>query len=269
MSTPAWQERRSTTDAFDRHSACYAEIWGGDPSADVQRREVWRVAAALLTRGDRVLDAGCGAGLDARWLLDQGMRVRAIDASPGMVARTAQRAPEANPIALPVERAPELLREDPRPFDAAILDFGVINCLDPRAACAALAQVLRPGAPLLLVSMPRIAPAWMASALARGRWRRAADRLRAEVEIEVEGVPVRTRYWSAGALESAFSEHFALEDVASLGLLLPPPGSRVAPETLRRLAALEARVRRWPGLRTCGDHVLVVLRRRGAHAGRG
>lgn len=269
MSTPSWQERRSTTVAFDRHSACYADIWGSDPSADVQRREVWRAAAALLGRGDRVLDAGCGVGLDARWLLDQGMRVRAIDASPGMVARTAERAPEARPLALPVERAPELLREDPRPFDAAILDFGVINCLEPRAASEALAQVLRPGAPLLLVSMPRVAPAWIAAALVRGQWRRAADRLRAEVPIEVEGVPVRTRYWSAGALKEAFSAYFALEDVAALGLLLPPPGSRVAPETLRRLAALEARVRRWPGLRAVGDHVLVVLRRRGAAPGRG
>ena len=44
--------------------------------------------AARLSPGARVLDAGCGCGRDARWLLDHGFAVGAFDISREMVAST-------------------------------------------------------------------------------------------------------------------------------------------------------------------------------------
>lgn len=41
--------------------------------------------------GKRVLDAGCGPGAYAEWLLDRGAHVQAIDASPRMVEHTRRR----------------------------------------------------------------------------------------------------------------------------------------------------------------------------------
>lgn len=220
------------------------------------------MADALFPAHARVLDAGSGVGVDARWLLDGGRSVQAIDASPGMVNEARARAPEARPRVLPLERAAELLVEDPRLFDAAILNFGVINCVNLGAAAAALAAVLRPGAPLLVVTMPRVAPGFIASALVHGQLRRALGRLRPAVAVDVEGIAVTTRYRNARDIALAFAPGFALEWREGLGLLLPPPGSRVAPAMLERLAEVEATVRRWPLLRDVGDHVLVVLRRR-------
>lgn len=44
--------------------------------------------ASLLAPGAKVLDAGCGAGRDTRWLLDQGFDVSAFDVSRKMVEAT-------------------------------------------------------------------------------------------------------------------------------------------------------------------------------------
>lgn len=45
-----------------------------------------RAFAASLPRGGHVCDAGCGAGRDAAWLLDQGFEVTGFDISAAMIA---------------------------------------------------------------------------------------------------------------------------------------------------------------------------------------
>ncbi len=57
-----------------------------NPSAWVRR------FAALLPAGARVLDVACGGGRHARWLLDQGVRVTAVDRDTSYVVDLATRA---------------------------------------------------------------------------------------------------------------------------------------------------------------------------------
>ena len=252
----------STASAFDRHSTDYARTWGEDPAAKAQRRAVWQILQRVLPPSGRVLDAGCGVGIDAEWLLAAGHEVVAIDASEGMVAQTAVRAPAAHPRVLSVVHAASLCEDGAPRFDGALLNFGVINCVDPAEAGAALGAVLTEGAPLVLVSMPRLAPASLLRSLAGGHLRQAAARCQPELDIDVAGLPVRTRYWGAGQLSRALSPWFELEHHESLGLLLPPAGSGMSEATVSRLAALEVRLRHLPLLRDMGDHLLLVLRRR-------
>lgn len=244
---------------FDQHASRYAEVWGQDPVAVAQRDVVWALLDRVLPGRARVLDAGCGVGLDARWLLDRGHAVVGLDASGGMLAEARARAPEA-----------ELRRgslDDPDTatglglFDAALLDFGVINCMDPARAAPVLAGLLRSGAPLVVVTMPRLNPTWTLSALMRGRPREALARLSSVAEVPVEGSAVATRYFGAGAVARAMKPWFSLEEQAGLGFLLPPPGTRWPAERLRRLVRVEEQLRRLPLLRAMGDHLLLLLRR--------
>lgn len=244
---------------FDRHAANYAARWGQDPVAQRMRAAVYACAEAAFPRGGRILDAGCGAGIDAAWLVERGYRVVAIDASAGMVAETRSRAPLANARQLPVERADALAAEGP--FDGALLNFGVLNCVDARSAARALAGVLRPGATLIAVPMPRFSPTWTLAQLVRGHPRAAAQRLRREVDVIVEGAPVRTRYLSLSDVQEAFSIYFKLESSGGLGLLLPPPGTRWPAPILDGLTRAEQQIRHLPCLRGWGDHLLVVGRR--------
>ena len=251
--------------AFDAHAARYAEVWGQDPVAQAQRDVVWEALEAALAPGSRVLDGGCGIGLDARWLLDHGHAVVGLDSSRGMLAEARARAPQAE-LRLGALDDPAVLA-GLGSFDAAILDFGVINCLDPARAARVLAGALRPGAPLVVVTMPRVNPTWTLSALAHGRPRAALGRLAREVEVPVEGGWVSTRYLGAGDVARAMSPWFTLEDRAGLGFLLPPPGTRWPAARLARLARLEHRLRRLPLLRAMGDHLLLLLRRAASEQG--
>lgn len=236
--------------------------------ARVLRAAVHELLVHHLPAGGRILDAGCGTGTDAAWLLEQGHEVLAIDAAPGMVAAARARRPDLDARVLAVEAAGAL---GPGRFGGALLDFGVVNLLDLDRALAALARVLRPGAPLVVVSMPRLAPALVLGLLRRGRPGRALERLRGEVEVDVEGAAVRTRYLGRRALRRAGAPWFEEVDALGLGFLLPAPGSAGLgrrPGLLDGLARLETPLRRLPGLRELGDHVAVVLRRRAPQAPR-
>jgi ubiquinone/menaquinone biosynthesis C-methylase UbiE len=56
------------------------------------RHEMWRVLTDLFPPGSRLLDLGCGTGIDAVFLANRGRHVVAVDVSPEMVARTRERA---------------------------------------------------------------------------------------------------------------------------------------------------------------------------------
>lgn len=237
-------------DPFDLHAVAYEQAWGDDPVAQAFRDAVHRVLDRVVPPGSRVLDAGCGIGLDSVHLAESGHDVVAIDASAGMVAFARARGVDAR--VLPLERAGEV-----GPVDAALLDFGVLDCVDPVAAARALARAIRPGGAAVVVPMPRVHPTWVLRSLARGELAAALDRLRPVVEVPVEGVPVRTRYLGGREVAAAFAPWFVVEEQRGLGFMVPPPGSRLGP----LLERVERPLRSLPVLRDMGDHLVMVLRR--------
>ena len=247
-----------TRRAFDRHAFRYQDRWGADPVAQIMRHAVHAALDRHAPPGCRILDAGCGIGLDTAWLADHGRAVVALDASAQMAAHAARAAPSAEVHHLSALDAPALQTT----FDAALLNFGVLNCLPLPAAAQALAAVVRPGGRLLLVPMPRLSPAWMLHRLRHGHPGEALRRLRRTLLIDVEGVAVPTRYLSGPEIRAALRPWFVLREQQSLGLLLPPPGSAPSAARLRRAARLEDRLCRLPLLRELGDHLLMVLERR-------
>src|SRR5947209_8772278 len=56
------------------------------------RHSTWRVLTDLFPPGSRLLDLGCGTGIDAVYLARQGRRILATDISNAMVERTLKRA---------------------------------------------------------------------------------------------------------------------------------------------------------------------------------
>jgi len=200
-------------------------------------------------------------GTDAAWLLARGFQVHGIDASEGMISAARARAGGATFTRLPAESVGSLSG----PFDGALLDFGVINCVDVSRVAAGLSAVLPVGAPLIVVTMPRLAPAWVLGALKRGRVRAVRQRLSATARVDVEGQTVETRYLGGAALRRALRPAFVLEEQRGLGFLLPPPGSRRSEGAVDRLDRIERPLRGLPVVRRMGDHVLLVFRRAGPH----
>lgn len=83
--------RRELADAYDS----VAEAWYA-----AHHEDDWWVSGAerfvgMLPPGPRVLDAGCGAGVKAKWLMDRGAVVVGVDLSAKLVAIARRVEPEA------------------------------------------------------------------------------------------------------------------------------------------------------------------------------
>jgi len=67
------------TDYYGHHYRAYH-----DATADIDPEPFLGPFVRHLTSGDRILDVGCGAGRDLRWLGHKGMRVTGFERSPGL-----------------------------------------------------------------------------------------------------------------------------------------------------------------------------------------
>ncbi|MBW4699897.1 MAG: class I SAM-dependent methyltransferase [Aphanocapsa lilacina HA4352-LM1] len=254
--------------AFDSLSVKYDERYALTAVGCLQRRQVWERIAGLFPPGGRILELGCGTGLDAEYLAGLGMRVLATDIAPAMAAVAARRCRELPAVAVRVLAAEQIgTLEDT--FDGVFSNFAALNCvLDLNAFAAALAARLRPGGAAALVLFGRLCWWEMAGYGLRGRWSEATRRLRpGVVRASIgSGREVAVRYYSPTQVRRAFSPWFCLEARAAVGCAVPPTYFDGFVRARPRLLALGQRVDRavgglWP-FNQCGDHTLYVLRRR-------
>ncbi len=113
----------------------------------------WRklAAAAVVTPGDRVLDAACGTGDLALADRKAGGEVTGLDFSERMLERARRKSDQiewvqGDVLALPFEDAA---------FDAATIGFGIRNVDDLDAGLRELARVVRPGGRLAVLEITR------------------------------------------------------------------------------------------------------------------
>lgn len=248
-----------------------------------------------------MLELGCGTGEDAIHLGGRGVRVLATDAAGGMVAAARRKVaaaglaervevlqlgieeigrlavagpdrqpgePDGGPRGRPESRQTAEAREGgtrEAPFDGAYSSFGALNCVrDLRRVALDLAELLRPGARLLLCVMGPLVPwewAWFGL---RGEPGKALRRLRPG-GAEWRGMTIR--YPSIGAAKRAFAPAFRARGApAALGALLPPTYAEAwaarHPRLLARLDRWERRWERLPPLPWLADHYLLELERR-------
>jgi SAM-dependent methyltransferase len=268
MTVSAAARLGDTRRAFDSIAGRYDD---GNPLLRRMRESVWRVLEAELPPHGRLLDLGCGPGLDAVHLAERGHPVVATDWSPQMIDRARAHATEAgvservsvwNVGMHQVEDLPA------GPFDGIYSNFGALNCvpsLEPVArACA---ERLRPGGKLVVCVMGRNVPWERVHNRLRGDGKRWEERQTAgAVPVRLKDHTVWTAYYTPRELFEIFAPHFSLGRYRGVGLFLPPPYLAASasrwPTLTRTLAALDDRLAGLPGLREAGDHFLMTMVRR-------
>jgi SAM-dependent methyltransferase len=270
MDGPSHDPHAETSRAFDGVAAIYDGPFGNNSVVQWMRAHLWRAVDRALAPGSRLLDLGCGTGLDAAHFAARGHTVLAIDSSPEMVRRTVARAEQlglSGRIAAREVGIHELERLTGERFDGIYSDLGPLNCVPDLAPVAdACATFLPVGAPLIASVMGRFCPWETAYYCARLHPRRAFLRLsRGAVPVGLNGRTVWTSYYSPGEIASAFSRGFELESCRALGLFLPPPylvaTAQRLPCFVLPLAWLDDTLGGLPLLRSVGDHFLIVLRK--------
>jgi ubiquinone/menaquinone biosynthesis C-methylase UbiE len=86
------RQLRDTQEAFDSVATDYDGPRGNNVLIQETRREMWRWLDATFAPGSRLIDLGCGTGLDAIRVAQMGHHVTATDWSAKMIQRTGDRA---------------------------------------------------------------------------------------------------------------------------------------------------------------------------------
>ena len=264
----------ATREAFDSVAADYDGPRGNNELIQDMRHEMWRWLDLTFPTPSRLIDLGCGTGLDAVRLAQRGHHVLATDWSPAMIERTRTRAREAGlgeAVDARTVGVQELQRlDDVGPFDGAYSNLGALNCAPELGAVAAqCARLVRPGGALVFTVIGRWCPWELAHYGLRGRFARAAIRYRrGAVPVSMNGRTIWTHYYTPAQFYRPFAPGFERVHVRGLCLFAPPPylGTVRArwPRTYRALWSADRRLAGWPALRAFGDHFLIVMRRRPA-----
>jgi ubiquinone/menaquinone biosynthesis C-methylase UbiE len=273
VSRPAASAQLSDTqEAFDSVAADYDGPRGNNDQIQQMRSEMWHWLDATFRPGSRLIDLGCGTGLDAIRMAQTGHSVTATDWSPQMVRRTALRAEHAQlteRVRAVCVGAHELQHLEAEAIhDGAYSDLGPLNCVPDLAAVSReCARLLAPGGALVFTVIGRICPWEIATYLWRRRWARALIRFaRQVVPVGMNNHTIWTRYYSPREFYAAFSREFALEHYRGLCVFAPPPYLNWVreryPRWHERLWRLDRRVAGWPLIRGMGDHFLIVMRKK-------
>jgi ubiquinone/menaquinone biosynthesis C-methylase UbiE len=259
---------------FDAVAGRYDETFTSSLIGQAQRASVWRELTKTFHPGDRILEIGCGTGVDACFLAQHGVHVVACDSSAEMIAVTTRRIQVnalqklVQPLSLRAEDLASLPAD--QLFDGAFSNFGALNCVEYlRQVADDLARLLKPGATALLCWMGPCCLWEMIWYLAQGKSNKAFRRLRRNgVTARIaDGAFVRVHYPSVRLLARTFAPEFNLKSIKGIGVTVPPsylePWVEHHPALLRLFERTDLLAGRCPGIRVLADHVLVRLQRAG------
>jgi ubiquinone/menaquinone biosynthesis C-methylase UbiE len=244
--------------AFDQVAEQYDATWSETAIGRAQREAFWREVDPLFTAGDRILDVGCGTGIDALHFESLGIGVYAIDASAEMVRIARSRGVNAWQQAFPCGPRPSRSAR----FDGAFANFGALNCIANLLPVSdALARLVRPQGYLAICLMSRCC-AWeilhylgrLKPTKAFRRWHSAGSQASMGVHVYYPSLP---------QIIHAFRPEFRLIRWRGIGLCVPP--SYVSPPggIVKWLASADRRLAHFPFLRALADHRLLIFQRSG------
>ena len=176
---------------WDAHYQSGQPPWeSGEPSAELQR-----VIAAENIQPCPVIELGCGTGINAVWLAQQGFEVTAIDFSPLAIDKARQRAAAAGAAVRFVKDDVLHLAADydPVPFFFDRGCYHAVRHIDVQAYLRTLERVTSPGALGLLLTGNARCP----SPEGQGPPVVSAEELHAELEPAFEIIRLREFYFDA------------------------------------------------------------------------
>ena len=260
-----------TQQAFDGVAPTYDRSNSENTTLCEMRQRTLRALETHVARGLARPRPWLRAGCDGEYLAKRGHHVTAVDWSPAMVGEARRRMRDAGVETRVDVRhlgIHELDKLAPAMFDAAVSNLGPLNCVpDVARAARLIADRLRPGGVLAASVIGRVCPWEIARFLASGDWARARIRFSRNLEpVPLNGRTVWTRYYTPSAFERAFREPGSSASrcarwASSFPLRTCRDLRRGTRPWSRACSDSRICVGDWPGIRTWGDHFLIVLRK--------
>jgi SAM-dependent methyltransferase len=132
-----------TQEAYDRLAAVWSATTDEGPWNGFLERPAFRSLVPRNLHGAAVLDAGCGSGAQAQWLLEQGADVVAVDVSPRMIEEAERRCAGRGRFLVADLARP--LPLEPRSLDGITCSLALHYIADWSVPLRSFASALRPG----------------------------------------------------------------------------------------------------------------------------
>lgn len=220
---------------YDMIAATYDSVEAANVVGRRLRRRVQDSLFRTFRPGQRVLEIGCGTGIEALALAERGVTVVATDLSSDMVALVERKARERGLGNVETRRLAAYEIRDlvddfgPQSFDGAYSHGGVLN-MDPQidAFASGISNLLRPAARLLCTVVNQASLFEILFYPLVLRPRKAFRRLGNDIPIPItrheayRTYVVPTRFYSPRAFIAKFDGAFSLCRLEGLQILLPP-----------------------------------------------
>jgi SAM-dependent methyltransferase len=278
----AQQAHLASAQAFSLYAPSYDAEQASNKVAQWSRARNLRILEQAFPPGSRLLELGCGTGVEAIHLARRGRSVVATDAAPAMIETLegklqsgripSEAAGRISTRVMPAADAYQLVREfGEASFDGAYSSFGPLNCEpDLGPVLEALAALVAPGGRVVLSLIGRYCAWETAWYLAHGKpnlaFRRWKGRGHATVKAEWQEVLVPIYYWSLREIDALVAPYFRVASRRALPWLLPPQYldglTRRGPRLFSAVARIDRRLAGFWPFYWIGDHFVVELVRR-------
>jgi ubiquinone/menaquinone biosynthesis C-methylase UbiE len=207
---------------YDSLSSNYDEILEKGHISSIIRKYIHNKLTMHYNRGDKVLDIGCGTGIDALFLAKNGVSVTAIDPSEYMLKIGKDKAAEEG-LKAQIEfiqmRAEDLQNLSGKKFTGAFSDFDALNYVGSLEQLSAeLSGILKPGSKVIFVMLNKVCIAewfyYLLSFRPITAFRKLFNRS--------ETLEPKLRLYFPRKVKKIFSEYFKYVSVRGFGILLPP-----------------------------------------------
>jgi len=258
---------------FDALAEGYDQGFTFSKIGQAQRSAVWKELGRTFRSGDRVLEIGCGTGIDACFLAERGVQVAACDSSPAMVRVAARRIREmnanANTIDLHLLTAENLAAvQHEAPFDGVFSNFAALNCVeDLNAVGQNLGRLLKPGGTALLCFLGPCCFWEVIWFLLKANPRKAFRRWHsASVTAKLApGSSIQVHYYGIRSLARIFAPSLRLRSWRGIGLMVPPSyvesAAKQFPALLKLAEQGDRLLAHCPIIRGFSDHILLKFER--------
>lgn len=259
----------NVADDYDRH------ITGNRMNMLLRNRSLAQLRPAFAG-ASRLLEVGCGSGMETLPLLRDGHEIVVVDVSQRMldvVAEKARREGAKERLTTRKLRAAELGRLvgefGEGSFGGAYSTYGALNCEpDLTGVPSAFSELITPGGKLVLGIYNRWCLVELLGYLLTLQPRRAFGRRPNPVPVGASRFCIDVYAYSVSDIVGLFAPKFSLLRQEGVPVVLPPSDLTSYVEKFSThfdlLSRLDAQLgRRWP-LRALGDHFLLTLARRPA-----
>jgi ubiquinone/menaquinone biosynthesis C-methylase UbiE len=232
------------------------------------RAQIYHHEEEFLLPHSTILELNAGTGIDAVHFAQQGHSVLAIDNAPGMLHQLQNKISTyhlEDRIRSALCSYTQLDTLPAEQFDHVFSNFGGLNCIpNLQDVVSQLPRLLKPGATVTFVIMPRVCPWEIAQAL-RGKFRLAFRRFsRNGASAHIDGVQFISYYYTPAQVINTFGNKFTLVRLRGLASLSPPPFlnafSEKYPSWYRTLTRWDERFAEIFPLNRWADHFIITMR---------